>query len=68
MILPLPDGRYAVILPAGGRIVVRTRAEAEECAKAAKECVCHSGSVCGPACAEGRHHEGCGPLPEKGKR
>lgn len=37
VILPLPDGRYAVILPAGGRIVVRTRAEAEECAKAAKK-------------------------------
>lgn len=33
----LPDGRYAVILPAGGRIVVRTRAEAEECAEAAKK-------------------------------
>jgi hypothetical protein len=24
----------------------------------ASQCVCHDGSVCGPACA-GRHHDGC---------
>lgn len=28
-------------------------------ALAAPRCVCHSGSVCGPACEAGRHHDGC---------
>lgn len=30
-----------------------------------ERCSCHSGSVCGPACANGRHHDGCAAAPPK---
>jgi hypothetical protein len=31
-------------------------------ARAWGECECHFGSVCGAACAKGRHHDGCGSV------
>lgn len=33
--------------------------KAKIAARREAECSCHSGSVCGPACAKGKHHCGC---------
>jgi hypothetical protein len=30
----------------------------------AASCSCHSGSICGPACSMGKHHDGCPHAPE----
>lgn len=29
----------------------------------ARACACHLGSVCGPACQQGQHHDGCPKAP-----
>jgi hypothetical protein len=47
------------LMPGPGPHVVLDAIEAALAGTEVGKCSCHSGSVCGPACAEGKHHDGC---------